>query len=33
MAHNFLPIWSIFITSLVSLFVILDPLGNISSRA
>ncbi len=29
MAHDFLPIWSGFITSLVSLFVILDPLGNI----
>ena len=29
MVHDFLPIWSVFITSLVSLFVILDPLGNI----
>lgn len=30
MVHDFLsPIWPIFITSLVSLFVILDPLGNI----
>jgi len=30
MVHDFLgPVWSVFITSLVSLFVILDPLGNI----
>ncbi len=29
MIHDFLPIWSFFITSLVSLFVILDPLGNV----
>jgi multiple antibiotic resistance protein len=30
MVHDFLiPIWPVFITSLVSLFVILDPLGNI----
>jgi multiple antibiotic resistance protein len=29
MVHDFLPIWSVFITSLVSLFVILDPLGNV----
>ena len=29
MVHDFLPIWSVLITSLVSLFVILDPLGNI----
>ena len=30
MVHEFLsPIWPVFITSLVSLFVILDPLGNI----
>ena len=30
MVYDFLgPIWSVFITSLVSLFVILDPLGNI----
>ncbi len=29
MVHDFIPIWSVFITSLVSLFVILDPLGNV----
>jgi multiple antibiotic resistance protein len=29
MVYDFLPIWSVFITSLVSLFVILDPLGNV----
>ncbi len=30
MVHEFLgPIWSLFITSLISFFVILDPLGNV----